>query len=293
MIKPWFSILGVVAGVVLLTIPAQAGFSIGGFSIGGSGGDVEGIDIGRIVSSGSKVFKGVSDEDELEIGHEAAAVLLGVAPLVKDRRIQKYVNRVGHWVALQTERPDIAWRFGVLDTDAANAFAAPGGYVFITRGLLMRMQSEAELAGVLAHECAHVLVKHHLKAVETNAQLDLAGALAGAAVDREDRFLLNRLSSGFQEIYARGLDKDDEYQADRMGVVIAARAGYDPYGLHAMLQTLAATDPDDSALAFMFKTHPHPGDRLEELEGGYDHLDPHADQPSVERRFQQQVVTLH
>ncbi len=248
------------------------------------------IDLGKLVQTAKQAFGDVSPAQEQAIGREAAAVLVGAAPLVQDDQLQRYVNRVGRWVALHTERPDLNWRFGVLDTMDINAFAAPGGYVFVTKGLLLHLDSEAELAGVLAHECAHVIRKHHLKAVEKGARLDLAVAVVGSRANEQDRSQLDKIAGGFKDLYARGLDKHDEYEADRLGIVIATRAGYDPYGLPAMLQTLEAMDPKDSALAFMFKTHPAPEQRFDRLEGILPPLAPYARQPDVKERFLQQMA---
>lgn len=258
----------------------------------GGNGNGEGIDLQRIISSTRKAFGQISDEEELEVGDEAVAVLLGAAPLLDNVPIQRYVNLVGHWVALQTERPKLNWRFGVLDTTDINAFAAPGGYVFITKGLLMRMESEAELAGALAHETVHVLKRHHLVAVQKAAQLDLAVMVAEKQVSDRDRKTLDKITNGFKELYARGLDKKDEFEADRMGIVIATRAGYDPYGLPAVLQNLGAMNPKDGALAFLFKTHPAPDKRLDMLSSLFDKLDPYAAQPQNRERFHKQLASL-
>ena len=182
------------------------------------------------------------------------------------RGLQRYVNHVGRWLAAQTERPDLPWQFGVLDSPQVNAFAVPGGTIFITRGLLERMRSEAELAGVLGHEIVHVLRKHHLKAIQKGAQSALAGdALVHALRDRAGPARDKLIAFG-TEMYSRGLDKSDELEADRLGVVIAARGGYDAYGLPSVLQTLQAMSAQDSALALMFKTHPAPAERLNSLE---------------------------
>src|SRR3989344_8477505 len=112
------------------------------------------INIDKFVDAFSKTkdLKTVDEKGEVEIGDGVAANLLGAAPLVQDDKLQAYVNRLGWWLVQQTERPELAWHFGVLDTDSVNAFAAPGGYVFVTRGLLLRMRNEAELAGGMAHE---------------------------------------------------------------------------------------------------------------------------------------------
>jgi predicted Zn-dependent protease len=228
------------------------------------------LNLNKLISTVKKVQQASSEVDqpqEVALGRDVAARLLGAAPLVPDERLQRYVNNVGRWLALHTERPGLPWHFGVLDTDTVNAFATPGGNVFLTRGLYARLRSEAELAGVLAHEISHVLRKHHLTAMQKNARTGLAAdALALALADRGNSEARNKLISAGTELYARGLDKSDELEADRLGVVIAARAGYDAYGLPAVLQTLEAMNPQDSGLALMFKTHPAPAERLDALE---------------------------
>lgn len=257
--------------------------------LGGGNGNGEEFDFGRLLSSTQKAFGRVSDKDELKIGDEAVAVLLGASPMLENDRIQRYVNMVGNWVAMQTERSRLPWRFGVLDTDDINAFAAPGGYIFITKGLLKSMDSEAELAGALAHETVHVLQRHHLKAVQKSAQIDLVMMMAQYNSDNKN---LDKLASGFRELYSRGLDKEDEFEADRMGVVIAARSGYDPFGLPAVLQNLSAMNPEDSKLSFLFSTHPPPDERLNILSLLFDKLDPYANQRQNRERFQQQLTAL-
>lgn len=217
----------------------------------------------------TKDLKTVDTAGEIEIGEGVAANLLGAVPLVQDEALQAYVNQLGWWlVQQQSDHADLTWRFGVLDTDNLNAFAAPGGYVFITKGLLLNMRNEAELAGVLAHEISHVLKRHHLNAIQKNAKTGLVADLASMAVSNSKYGGLGEKAIGAgTELYARGLDKEDEFEADRMGVVIAARAGYDPYGLPAVLQTLDSMNAQDSNLALMFKTHPAPQKRLELLAG--------------------------
>lgn len=228
------------------------------------------FDLGQALKTLQKVQQAtadVSEPKEIELGDGIAGNLLGAAPLLQDAAVQRYVNSVGRWLALQTERPDLPWQFGVLDDPDINAFAVPGGRVFITKGLLMRMKSEAELAGVLGHEISHVLRKHHLQAIKKGARSELMAEFAERAAQRSgaDPALTKLISAG-TEVYARGLDKNDEFEADRMGVVIAARAGYDPYGLPAVLQTLQGIDPHDSGLALLFKTHPALNDRLQLLD---------------------------
>jgi predicted Zn-dependent protease len=233
-----------------------------------------------------KTLKEPSEADEIEIGRGVAANLLGAAPPVNDPQLQAYVNRVGQWVAMHTERPDLPWHFAVLDTNGVNAFATPGGYVFITRGMLLRMRDEAELAGVLAHEVSHVVEKHALKTMRKGALAGLAGDTLGNYAEKKGQEDFTKIVSAGTEIYARGLDKEDEYAADRAGVVIATRAGYDPYGLPSVLQTLASINPQDDAVALMFKTHPDSGKRLELVSNSMEgRLDKFIDNPRVGSRF--------
>ena len=203
-------------------------------------------------------------EEERNIGRTVAGGLLGAAPLVRDDQLQRYVNLVGRWVAMQSERPDLEWRFGVIDSEDINAFAMPGGYIFVTRGLYRRLHSEAELAGVLGHEIGHVIRKHHLRMMQQSRALADLGAVVGKRMEGGSAIASNFMGN-FWEAFARGLDKDAEYEADRIGMVLAARAGYDAYGLPAVLQEIGHVSASDSRVAFLFKTHPHPDDRFAKL----------------------------
>lgn len=268
---------------ILMVCLLGAALSAGAFDFGS-------VDWKKAAETVKKVQKAnaeVNEPQEITLGEGIASNLLGAAPLLDNPAVQQYVNRIGRWLALQTERPDLPWQFGVLDDNDVNAFAAPGGYVFITKGLLAQMNSEAELAGVLAHEISHVLRKHHLKALKKGAQTELLSDLANDAIRQKggDPRLAKLVSAG-TEVYARGLDKDDEFEADRMGVVIAARGGYDPYGLPAVLQTLQTIKPGDSSFALMFKTHPALADRLslldQQMSGRFANLE---NQPDLAPRF--------
>ena len=258
--------------LLLAALPAHAQFNLNRL-----------LDTARSVG---KATSEIGEKEEIDIGRDLAARLLGAAPLVANDAMQRYVNNVGRWLASQTERADLPWQFGVLEAPQLNAFATPGGNIFITRGLLERMKSEAELAGVLAHEIAHVLKKHHLKAIQKGAKMELAST-AISTLARQDRNTPGRekLLAAGTELFSRGLDKSDELEADRLGVVIAARAGYDAYGLPTVLQTLQAMNAQDSGLALMFKTHPAPGERLQALEKMQPTLDAYATQPQLAERF--------
>lgn len=228
--------------------------------------------ITKIATVGQKAMESqreVTEAEEVQLGAGMTSNLLGAAPLVPDVEMQRYVNRVGRWLASQTERSNLKWYFGVIDDPDINAFTTPGGYVLITKGLFHKLRNESELAGVLAHEIAHVVQRHHLKAIRKSSGKEaLSGALQLLAESRgnsDSQRIANALK-GASEVYIRGLDKEDEFEADRMGVVIAARAGYTPYGLVGVLQTLAATGSNTPTLALMTKTHPLPSARLDMLE---------------------------
>jgi predicted Zn-dependent protease len=234
---------------------------------------------------------GPDEQEEHEIGSIAAATLLGAARTMSNAQLQAYVGKVGLWVALQSERPDLPWRFAVLDDDDVNAFAAPGGYVFVTRGLVARLHSEAELAGVLGHEISHVVLKHHLKAIRRSAGSQLLGTLTESVVAQKTSQahippeVVSAVSGQAKTLYTRGLDKSDEYAADELGVQLAGRAGYDPYGLMAVLEMLETMDSNDSALSLLYQTHPRPADRVAELEKLSDKMDAFGRQPTLDERF--------
>jgi beta-barrel assembly-enhancing protease len=271
-----------------LLAPIATALALGTFP--GWAGAQFNFNLNRIIDTGKNLreaTRDVNEKQEAEIGQEYAAVLVGASPLLANADVERYVNRVGRWLSLNSERPGLNWQFGVLDTDTVNALSTPGGYVLITKGLLARMRSESELAGVLAHEIAHVVKKHHLAAIRKAKGMEAGANVLSMYLDQQrSAAAKERLVSGMKEVMLRGLDKDDEFEADRMGVVIAARSGYDPFGLPAVLQMLQSLNPKDSALALMFETHPDPGSRLDALDRAMGaRLDKFASQPRAAERY--------
>ena len=214
----------------------------------------------------SQSVDSIDEPREIEIGRQLAAVLLGSKPLHRDASLQRYVNRLGRWIALQSARPQLPWTFGVLDDPGFNAFAAPGGYVFVTKGLVDRVD-EAELAGILAHEATHVVEKHHLQALSAKARSGLATQLLASQLRNNvgGAISAQMLALG-RDLYSSGLDQGDEFDADRQGVALAARAGFDPYGLPSVLQQLRTATPDNPLFSLTLSTHPPAQQRLEQLE---------------------------
>ena len=255
-------IICLVLAAGLLSAPASYALDFGGGLLEGVGkalGNKNAQDALKAVSDA-----GPSETEEVAVGRQIAGNLLGAAPLVKDKRLQNYVNLVGRWVAAQSERPDLDWHFGVIESGDINAFSAPGGYIFVTRGLYKMLDNEAQLAGVLAHEIAHVVKQHHYKVIRQAKAIDFGGRLLSGKAGKDNELIQKLIGSG-AEIVARGLDKNAEFEADRMGVVLAARAGYDQYALPDVLQKMGHYAKDNDSVKLLFKTHPLPDDRLSHL----------------------------
>jgi len=242
---------------LLAAVPVQAQFpNIGGLIKGAQN-----------AKSLGDSFRKISEPEEIKIGGDLAGIILGVAPLVKDGAKQRYINRLGRWLALHSDRPDLPWKFGIVETSDVNGFSMPGGYVLITRGMFEKMRSESELAGVLAHEIAHVVHKDHLAALQTSLRNSAATGFSEYATGSAGLGSLVKAAiiNAGKDMLTRGLNKDDEFDADRMGVVIAARAGFSPFGLVGVLQTLSAA-ADEKGFALMTKTHPQPVERIDRLD---------------------------
>ncbi|HUP97944.1 MAG TPA: M48 family metalloprotease, partial [Usitatibacter sp.] len=153
------------------------------------------FDFGRLINKTIETTKKLQEankefsvEDEINLGHGVTAGLLGATKLHADQNVQRYVNRVGKWLAMHSDRADLPWSFGVIATDTVNAFAMPGGAVLVSHGLVKRLANESELAAVLAHEIAHVVKKHQLSAIQSTMTSDVWAGIgkdaAGQAIGR-------------------------------------------------------------------------------------------------------------
>lgn len=249
--------------------------------LSGCGVKVQGIELGRVVSAITKVGE-LDDKDqaeEIQMGQETSQALLSQKTLTEDDLLQRYINKVGYWLVRHTSRPNLPWRFIVINDTSVNAFAAPGGYVFITTGMIGSLTNEAELAGVLAHEIAHVLKRHHLEAIQDTAQRGLLSDLAvlsaqthqarqsegNKSIDHPD--IASVFEKNIRKLYEKGLERDDEIEADLIGIHLAAKAGYDPYAFVSVLQAIQSQEQNrqDDLLHFI-QTHPAAETRLEALE---------------------------
>ena len=255
-------LLATTFALVLLAASAQAQF--GGWA-------------GKVMNKGSKVAEASrawTPEEEQMIGNRAAAKLIHVFGVYNNPDMNKYVQMVGSTVAQFGMRNDVAYHFAILDTDIANAFAMPGGYVFVTRGALRNMKNESELAGVLAHEVAHV-DNHHLEreirekkftgiAVETGVEQGTSSVPYGSWVNVD-----NILTKALTNVFSQGYGPAKESEADKEGTDLAIKAGYQPTGLRDFLQTLSdlSQKADMQRSTNMFNGHSHPPfpDRIAKL----------------------------
>ena len=266
-----------------LTRPAQpqapAVPSLGSILGPATGGRAGGSDLLQMLTQS---LDQIDEPREIEIGRQLAAVLLGSKPLHPDLALQRYVNQLGRWISLQSARPQLPWTFGVLDDPGVNAFAAPGGYIFVTKGLVDRVD-EAELAGILAHEITHVIDRHHLQALRAKARAGIATQVFSSQLNNNLGGAVSaQLLALGRDLYSSGLDQDDEFDADRNGVTLAARAGFDPYGLPSVLQQLRTAAPDNPLFSLSLRTHPAPQLRLDQLELAMgNRLDAFSGKPAV------------
>jgi beta-barrel assembly-enhancing protease len=253
--------------------------------------------VASVAKSAGEASREFSEAEEIALGEQLMSAILGVAPLHPDERLQRYVNQVGRWIASQSERPNLPWRFAVLNSPQVNAGAAPGGQIYITTGLLFRMRSESELAGALAHEIAHVVQRHHLTAYRSKqlgaAFVTGAGAVADAKLRTGElgKSVVKLGINEAQSMIVLSLGRSEEEQADRMGMVLAARAGYDPYGLPATIQILQDMAGAQSGTSLLYATHPSPEDRLAALDRAFGTtMEVHARQGVQRERFMQVVL---
>ncbi|MCJ8293984.1 MAG: M48 family metalloprotease [Colwellia sp.] len=244
------------------------------------------FELGQLIDQGVKVFNAnsINQVQEIQFGENMSAVLLGTRSLYENEAINLYVNKVGMWLAANSSRPELPWQFGVINSTAINAFAAPGGFVFITSGMLMQLENEAQLAAVLAHEIVHITEYHHLNAIKDDANRSAVTETlfisaqayqdntAASNEDKNYRVWAKKVTGMAQNLYSKGLDRDDEFQADQYGIRLLAKSGYDAFAYIDNLQVLASFSADDSALALLYKTHPTPSQRLEALAEQLDKL---------------------
>lgn len=224
--------------------------------------------------TGETDFVLMSEERELELGREYHRQILEQYEVYEDAKLQAYVERIGERLAAKSHRPDIDYSFTVLDSPDVNAFALPGGYIYITRGIMAYFNSEAELAGVLGHELGHVTARHSVQQYSAATASSIVGSIllagAGAGQAGADLFQTVQLAA------IRGYGREHELEADRLGAQYLARAGYEAESMLDVVGILADQEAYEtrkakeegrqpSAYHGIFATHPENDARLQEV----------------------------
>jgi len=215
-------------------------------------------------ATGRREFSLISESREIEMGREADADISASLGLVDDPALQSYVSDIGQRLAAVSERPHLPWSFKVVDDPLVNAFALPGGFIFVTRGILANFESEAELAGVLGHEIGHVTAKHSVSQM-SRRQLQQIGLGIGMAFSNRVRRFGDLLGVGLQLInlrYSRG----NESESDRLGLRYMAQTAYDPHSMIGVFQMLAAASGGEGERIPQWQlTHPYPENRESDI----------------------------
>lgn len=250
---------------------------------------------GKILSGATQVLSSSKEIDyktERAIGESLALEGLqrfGIP--VKNEALQKYVNLVGNGVAANSKRSTIPYQFAVLDSPVQNAFAVPGGVIFVSRALVSILDDEAELAAVLAHEVGHVSAKHALKSTQRAQLLQGVGTITAASVggDKGKKFA-SAIGDMQAVLFDKGLDKEMEFEADQAAMETTYRTGYDPSAMIRVLeklQKLEASSTDQKGS--WFSTHPPLAERIARLQAQLRKYPDYSSFASVRDRFAKTV----
>ncbi|MEM1249992.1 MAG: M48 family metalloprotease [Acidobacteriota bacterium] len=215
-------------------------------------------------ATGKREFMIVSEAQEIAMGQEAHPQILAQFGVYPDEELQEYISRLGKELAAKSERPNLPWTFTLLDDPLVNAFALPGGFIYITRGIMAHLNSEAELVGILGHEIAHVTARHGASQMskQTLAQIGLvAGVVAAPELAQNYGGLAQQLTGLLFLKYGR----DDERQADAFGFRYAKNSGWDPRALEGVFDTLGRVSAASGGggMPAWASTHPAPANRSE------------------------------
>jgi predicted Zn-dependent protease len=222
-------------------------------------------------------FADITEEEEYYIGRSVSAMILSRYPIYQNDALTNYVNVIGNAVALYSDRPEIfaGYHFLVLNTEEVNALAAPGGMIFVTKGLLRRCKDEETLGLILAHEIGHVAAKHGLQAIKTSRLTETFTFLGTQALERFGPREIAQLTTLFEGVLSdiveklieRGYDRASEYEADSLAVKFGSRTGYEPAGIVRFLKTMVGDSSAASGKGW-FKTHPSPEQRIDGVNKG-------------------------
>lgn len=216
--------------------------------------------------SGQREFSLMSEAQEIAIGQQADEEIRREMGVYDDPALQRYVQDIGMRLAKVSERPHLPWHFAIVDSPAVNAFALPGGYIYVTRGLMAYLHTEAELAAVIGHEIGHVTARHSARRYSQSTAATL-GLVLGSVFFPEIAPYADAAGTGLGLLFLK-YSRDDEIQADRLGAGYIAREGWKPGGMQGVLQTLGRLDDatDRRGIPNWLSTHPQPADRVARAE---------------------------
>ena len=207
----------------------------------------------------------VSEQEEISMGQKLHPQFEKESGgLYPDSQVQQYVNTVGMSVARYAGRPNLDWRFSVVNSDQINAFAVPGGYIYITQGLLFRMTNEAQLAGVLGHESGHIAKRHTVKQIGRTKTTQGLSAVAGVVGGLFGFGFAGDITSAVGALSNMSYSREQEHEADTEGLRYMTRAGYNPQGMVELMKILQSSSGSKGPPEFL-STHPNPGNRVEYL----------------------------
>lgn len=218
-------------------------------------------------ATGKRQLALVGEEQEIAMGREAAQQVAQSIGLYQDQELQAYVSRLGKQLAADSERPHLPWSFQVVDDPSVNAFALPGGFIFVTRGLLTHLTSEAELISVLGHEIGHVTGRHSVEQL-SKAQIAQIGLVAGMIVSPELASYGELAQTGMSLLFLK-YGRDDEREADDLGLRYLVREGYDPREMPQVFETLRRVGEKETQggrVPGWLATHPTPENRIQRIE---------------------------
>ena len=227
--------------------------------------------------TGERELSLMSEAQEIQLGQEMDAQVRREMGLYEDPELQRYVQEIGLRLARRSERPNLPWHFAVVDQPAVNAFALPGGYIYLTRGILPFLDDEAQLAGVLGHEIGHVTARHSAQQYTKATSAGIGVTLLSIFVP-EARPFQNITETALGVLFLK-YGRDDELQADRLGVQYSAQNGWDPSGVAGMLTTLARLDEASGSrkgVPNWLTTHPAPADRVQKVQAAIQQAQPTA-----------------
>ena len=208
----------------------------------------------------------ITDVEERQLGDLVGLKLREHFGVYQNEAVTKYVSLVGTALAQGSTRPNLDWKFIVLDTDGVNAYAAPGGIIHVTRGLLGLMKSESELAGVLGHEITHVTVKHTVRAIQKSKGISLGADVAGAGGSLRDQLIARLSGAVFNKLFEGEFSREDENESDKVGVQLANKIGYAPNGMAEILKKIDARNGSREDRNGLFASHPATKDRIRDIE---------------------------